>query len=413
MSSGGHIVMFILAIAGGFVYICHAIPQIKSDRVEIETEIGDSPEELVAAGKRVFNSDRAQCLTCHSVGEDPKARCPNQDGLGARAAEQIPGVAAPDYLIEAAYDPNAFVVAGYPSNQMTPINKPPIALSHDEILAILAYLNTLGGETDLEFIAALMTAQDPWRKGLLKPGEGERREQLPILEGDPQRGHDVYQAQACVQCHRIGDMGRDVCPDLTAIGASQTPQYILESIIDPSAVIVKGYRATIVFWQDESRLMLRGTAIAWLPNKDHPATLRLAVLKGEAGGEDEEEEEEEAEGEEEPAASDISGAVATETIELDIDLSQAAQVGDTIVGMIIDGEFSSLCGEYIEGDAESGLTLKFLEGGQWVERRMEPEQIEFVNLPMSPMPANFADVLTPREAFDLVAYLRAQKGETQ
>ena len=153
-----------------------------------ETEIGETPEELIAAGKTIFMSDRAQCLTCHSLGEDPKARCPNQEGVGERAATRKAGLSAAEFLVESVYDPNAFIAPGYPAKQMTPVNKPPIALSHDEILAILSYLNTLGGQTDAEFVDALKNAQSPWRKGLKKPGEFEEEERLPILPGDARRG---------------------------------------------------------------------------------------------------------------------------------------------------------------------------------------------------------------------------------
>ncbi|MEE9295841.1 MAG: c-type cytochrome [Phycisphaerae bacterium] len=409
MKSGGNVVVFILAIAAGFVYICRAIPQMKSGPVEVVTDIGETPEELIAAGKRVFNSDRAQCLTCHTIGEDPKARCPNQEDVGERAGGRQPGVSAAQYLIESVYDPNAYIVSGYPSKQMTPVNKPPIALSHDEILAVVAFLNTLGGTTDAQFIDALKEAQSPWRKGLLKPGEGQEKEQLPILAGDSRRGRELFEEQPCAQCHRVKDLGREVGPELTAIGASQTPHYILESILDASAVIVKGYRQTIVFWKDENRLPLRGTALAWIPDKERPTTLRLAILEGTAG--DDEEEEEEEEGEDEAGEDAGAAPAAGQTVEKEVDLSEVAHVGDTIVGVTADGEFSSLCGQYVDGDKETGLTLAFLEGGQWVEKRIPPEQIDFINLPMSPMPANFADLLTPRDAYDLVAYLLAQKGD--
>ncbi len=381
MTNSGKLVAFIVAIAGGFVYICHAIPQVKSQPGAVQIEVGDSPEELVAAGKIVFMSDRAQCLTCHSLGEDPKARCPNQEDLGERAGKQKAGLSAAEYLVESLYDPNAFIVSGYPANQMTPVNKPPIALSHDEILAILAYLNTLGGETDAEFVDALRMVQGPWRKGLLQPGVFDEQEQLPILTGDARRGRKVFDKQSCIQCHRIGKEGRDVGPELTAIGASQTAHYMLESVLTPSAVIVKGYTETIVVWEDEDDVPTRGTAVAWTPNKDHPTMVKLAILEGD------------------------------ETVEREVDLADAAYVGNTVVGVEVDDEFEAVCGEYVEGDKETGITLKVLLEGQWVQKQIPPEQIEFVNLPMSPMPANFAELVTPREVYDLIAYLVAQKGD--
>ncbi len=375
------LLLFVMAVVAAFVYLCNAIPQIKSEPVAAEMRIGESPEELVAAGKRTFMSDRAQCITCHSLGEDPKARCPNQEGLGERAPNRKPGLGAAEYLVESVYNPNAFVVPGYPKNQMTPANKPPIALSHDEILAVIAFLNTLGGNTDVEFISRVKTAQEPWRKGLLTPEERMEGAKLPILPGDVDRGRDLFDQWGCIQCHRVRTDGSDIGPDLNAIGASQTAEYILESILDPNAVIVRGYKPTIVMWKEPGRGEVRGKLGAWIPDKEHPRALRLSGVEG------------------------------GETVDWEIDLSQVAYVGDTTVGVKVDGEVEALCGEYVEGDKKTGLTLTLLQEGQWVRRRIPPNRIEFVNLPLSPMPSGYADMMTPREAYDLVAYLAAEKGE--
>ena len=422
MTSARNLIVFVVVISAAFVYICKAIPQVKSEPVALETEIGDSPDELVAAGNRIFASDRAQCLTCHSLGEDPKARCPNQEGLGERAATRKGGTTAAEYLVESVYDPNAFVVSGYPAKQMTPVNKPPIALSHDEILAVLCYLNSMGGVTDAEFVEALRTAQNPWRKGLLTPGTGVQEVRLPILPGDVGRGSEQYQEQGCVRCHRIGEEGQEVGPELTAIGASQTADYLLESLLDASAVIVKGYKQTIVFWKDDSREVLRGTAVAWLPNKDHPVTLQLAVQEEEEEEWDWDEEEEAAdEAVDEAAAQPVEPAAPVkpavralaETIIKEIDLSEVAAIGDTIVGVRSGNGIAPLCAEYVSGNVEEGVKVRVFENGGWLEREVAAEQIGFVNLPMSPMPANFAELVNPREAYDLVAFLLTQKGEQQ
>jgi putative heme-binding domain-containing protein len=380
MTNARKLTLFIMAVSAAFVYICNVIPQIKSEPVVEEQIIGASPEELVAAGKRIFMSDRAQCLTCHSLGEDPKARCPNQEGLGDRASNQKPGISGAEYLVESVYNPNAFIVSGYPKNQMQPVNKPPIALSHDEILAVITYLNTLGGTTDMDFVEQLKKAQEPWRQGLLKAEEGEEKFRPPVFKGDVVAGHENFQ-QICIKCHRVGPEGRDIGPELTQIGASQSGEYILESVLDPNAVIVRGYKETIVMWKERGRESLRGTALEWYPEKDRPQRLRLGVLVGE------------------------------ETEEREVDLTEAACVGDTVVGIERDGKFQSLCGEYVSGDEETGITLTVFNEGFWVEEHFTPEEIDFMNAPMSPMPANFSEEMTPREIYDLVAYLLAQKGE--
>src|SRR6185369_15614113 len=49
-----------------------------------------------------------------------------------------------DYFAETIYEPNAFIVPGF-NPGMPVINKPPIGLTDQEILCVIAYLQTLGG----------------------------------------------------------------------------------------------------------------------------------------------------------------------------------------------------------------------------------------------------------------------------
>ena len=266
----GPIVLFILGIVAAFVYFANAIPQIKSERVEAVSKIGASPEELVTAGKRLFLGDRAQCLACHSLGEDPKARCPNLEGVASRAAQRKLGSGAAEYLVESLYNPNASIVPGYPLNQMTPVHKPPIALAHDEILAVIVFLNSLGGRSDEPFIQKVHKAQAPWRQGLLQPEVGAQQAKMPIFPGDVGRGAEVFQRLGCAACHRVGAEGGQLGPDLTAIGASQSAEYILESCLDPNAVLVRGFKQLTVVWTNPALPEIQGLPLAWIPNKEHP-----------------------------------------------------------------------------------------------------------------------------------------------
>lgn len=390
MSNVRNLLLFVTAISAGFVYICNAIPQIESqpagEQASAESLDELPPEQLVAEGKKIFQSDRAQCLTCHSLEEDPKARCPNLDGLGEQAVGRS-SLTAAEYLVESVYNPNAFIVSGYPKNQMTPVNRPPIALSHPEILAVIAFLNSSGGNTDEDFLGQLREAQDPWRKGLLEPDEGGDQFKLPILAGDAEAGREVFQSKetACDKCHKLGTEGGDVGPELTAIGASQSAEYILESLIGPSEVIVKGYKQMIVLLENGTDV--RGTPTKWEPDEEHPRTVWVSVLEG------------------------------SEVVEKEIDLEDVITLGDTVVGVERDGELLDICGQYVEGDMASGIKLRILKAngefadkdGGWVEEYFSADQLDFANLPMSPMPANFPEMVTPKQMYDLVAYLLTLK----
>ncbi len=57
-----------------------------------------------------------------------------------------------------------------------------------------------------------------------------------------ERGKDAFIAGQCIKCHRMGDIGAGVGPDLTAISSRFSRRDILEAIIDPSKVISEQYQ---------------------------------------------------------------------------------------------------------------------------------------------------------------------------
>jgi putative heme-binding domain-containing protein len=72
-------------------------------------------------------------------------------------------------------------------------------------------------------------------------------ELLPLLTKvesgrDFNRGKEAYAAGQCIKCHRFGDTGGSIGPDLTAIGSRFGPKDILESIIDPSKTLSDQYQ---------------------------------------------------------------------------------------------------------------------------------------------------------------------------
>jgi len=61
------------------------------------------------------------------------------------------------------------------------------------------------------------------------------------LRGDADRGREVYE-RACAVCHRKGNQGREVGPDLNSV-VQHSPEKLLANILDPSADIQPGYHA--------------------------------------------------------------------------------------------------------------------------------------------------------------------------
>ncbi|MBX9583273.1 MAG: c-type cytochrome, partial [Gemmataceae bacterium] len=66
----------------------------------------------------------------------------------------------------------------------------------------------------------------------------------PLLTGgDPARGRAVFfgKAAACSACHRVGDEGGAVGPDLSKVGGIRAGRDLLESVVLPGATFAQGY----------------------------------------------------------------------------------------------------------------------------------------------------------------------------
>ena len=64
--------------------------------------------------------------------------------MDARAGTREPGLNDVEYFAKSMHEPDAFIVPGFNPGMPT-INKPPIGLNEQEILCVIAYLQSLGG----------------------------------------------------------------------------------------------------------------------------------------------------------------------------------------------------------------------------------------------------------------------------
>jgi mono/diheme cytochrome c family protein len=101
-------------------------------------------DEMIKAGKEIVEG-KGLCSTCHTFGKQGALRFPDLAGIGGRAGSRVAGLSDLDYLAESIYEPGAFIVPGF-NPGMPVINKPPIGLTDQEILAVIAYLQSLGGK---------------------------------------------------------------------------------------------------------------------------------------------------------------------------------------------------------------------------------------------------------------------------
>jgi putative heme-binding domain-containing protein len=69
-----------------------------------------------------------------------------------------------------------------------------------------------------------------------------------INAADASRGRAVF-ARTCAQCHTLYGVGGKVGPDLTGSNRFNL-DYVLQNVIDPSAVIAKDFQVTLVRTKD-------------------------------------------------------------------------------------------------------------------------------------------------------------------
>src|SRR4029453_8665095 len=99
--------------------------------------------DMVKVGREIMDG-KGLCFTCHTIGKTGALRFPDLDGVDVRAQTRVAGLSDIEYFAQTIYEPNAFVVPGF-NPGMPVINKPPIGLNDQEILCVIAYLQTLGG----------------------------------------------------------------------------------------------------------------------------------------------------------------------------------------------------------------------------------------------------------------------------
>ncbi|MFN7339963.1 MAG: family 16 glycoside hydrolase [Opitutia bacterium] len=99
------------------------------------------------------------------------------------------------------------------------------------------------------------------------------------LEGRAAEGAKVFASGkgACMACHKAGDLGRAVGPDLSRIGGIRTERELLESIVLPSNTLARDYETLLVTTSDgQSHLGLaKGRGLEGLTLMDVGGVTRL------------------------------------------------------------------------------------------------------------------------------------------
>ena len=426
---------FSLAVIWFYAFVASLVPE-SSTAVNLTELDWSDPDAVAEQGALVFNG-KGQCSACHTVDTSaPKGRCPDLTDIGIIAASRVPGMDAKTYLIESLYEPANYLVTGY-GKIMPEVWKAPIALSKLEIEAVIAYLQSQGGEID----------PTPYDEPIDRADTAVAAAALPpLLTGDPELGKKVFVSAACISCHAVTgiespaasetttDFEVVTAPDLSEIAAFNDMRYLEESVLLPSAQIVSGYGAVTVqangttyqgtlVSQDEEKIIVR-TKTADGVEEEH--TILLSDL-------DEEPIEDLTDLEIKgyftltltPADADapVSGQLVSET-----DETVTLKVGDEtrtlsktdvkslMTVVTFDGD--EIVGEYVSGTMDDDEIVLIVDGSEEAFDTFDLEEVTFTRasgkklLVTSPMPENFPLLLSVLDMSNLLSFLSTLTGTT-
>jgi putative heme-binding domain-containing protein len=161
-------------------------------------------EDRLAAGGALF---RSNCAFCHGP-----------EGRGGRGPSLISARIVQNTTDDAM---KSIVKSGIPGTGM-----PSFDLESDELDAVVAAVRHFSGG----HVAAA------------------------TINGDPAHGRAVYDSNGCAGCHRIGDAGTVFGPELERIGSMRSPEYLRESVANPSADIAPEFEGVTVVTREGKHL---------------------------------------------------------------------------------------------------------------------------------------------------------------
>ncbi len=233
-----------------FTLVTYLLPQVEGEApVEQKIELGAlTMDSFVTLGEELF-MNKGTCTLCHKP--PPLGRAPDiqGDNLVAMSEERLAdqrykgkAANAEQYIRESLVDPSAYVVAGWGKkgsndtvSPMPAVDKPPIELSTVEMDAIIAYLQSKDGNE--------VTVSLPTEAPAVAATPATTAGGVPAPVKTPEEAIGKYGCQAC---HALLGSEASLGPALTDTGARLSKQQIVESILEPDAVITEGFSAGIM-----------------------------------------------------------------------------------------------------------------------------------------------------------------------
>jgi putative heme-binding domain-containing protein len=176
--------------------------------------VAQKPSETLPAGKNPHLGNKASIKSGLAL---YRVRCGDCHGLDAR------GYRGPDLtaVLGGMADERLFQVMrkGVPGTEMPPSTSP-----DDDLLMVIAYLRDLSGAATTEPIA-----------------------------GTADNGSRLFAAQ-CATCHRVGDRGGRLGPDLSRIGAARSRAALMREIRTPSEWMPPAYEPVTLVSKDGQKI---------------------------------------------------------------------------------------------------------------------------------------------------------------
>jgi len=219
-----------------YTLIANKIPQVQSEVPQTLTLGANvTPEQLVAAGEKVFNGIGG-CTTCHGLGTRAPNLLTDEKGtgpIGARCGKREAGKSCKQYLYESLDNPTAFVAPGY--QPIMPVMTK--QLSPPQVWSVIAFLESQGGTVDVT-ASDIPGTSTPSTPSTTSTGNGAGGAAFAGGSTDPKA---IIQAAGCLACHKLDGQGQVIAPDLTHVGSRRDAESIRKKILDPASSIAKGY----------------------------------------------------------------------------------------------------------------------------------------------------------------------------
>jgi len=237
-ATNAKIVGIVLGTLALYTLIANKIPQVQSEVPQaLSLGANVTPEQLVAAGEKVFNGIGG-CTTCHGLGTRAPNLLTDETGtgpIGVRCAKREPGKSCKQYLYESLDQPTAYVVAGY--QPIMPVMTK--QLSPAQVWSVIAFLESQGGTVDVTASDIPSTATTSATYTTSTGGAGAAGG--AAFAGGSTDPKAIIQAAGCLACHKLEGQGQVIAPDLTHVGSRRDAESIRKKILDPASSIAKGY----------------------------------------------------------------------------------------------------------------------------------------------------------------------------